>query len=589
MLTAPHSGPRTTVPKNALLRLLPFARPHLRGLVWALVFGLGMMGTGLLVPPVIGMVFDDLRAGRSSRLGWLALTVVCVGAVEALFAFVRRFTAARAAIAMEQDMRDALYAHLQRLHVGFHDGWQSGQLLSRAMGDLSTIRRFTGFGFMFLIINAVQFVVVSILMVRLNPTLALITAVSGIPIMVITHRFDRTYRAISRTVQDTQGDLTTIIEESATGIRIIKAFGRSRQMSRRFAEQAMIVHDASMQGTRVRAFFWMILHGLPNLALAAAVAAGGRAVIDGSMTSGDLVTFVTYFLMLRWPIRSIGWILANAEEARTAAERFFEVLDTPVAITDAPGAVTPAGARGALRFEGVRFAYPDTTDEVLRGVDLEIEPGETLAIVGMTGCGKTTLASLIPRLYDPTGGRVTLDGIDLREIAVHHLRQVVGVAFEDPVLFSMSARENLLLGHPGASDDDVRRALETANATFVDELPWGLDTRIGEQGYSLSGGQRQRLALARAVIARPQVLVLDDPLSAVDVHTEALIEEALSRVLDGVTAVLVVHRPSTLALADRVALLDGGVIVAHGTHHDLMETNELYRSILSQEAEEVVA
>jgi ATP-binding cassette, subfamily B, bacterial len=576
-------------PKNALLRLLPYARPHARGLIVSLIFGLGMMGTGLLIPPIIGLVFDDLREGTSSRLLLLAGLVIAVGSLEALLGYFRRYTAARAAIAMEEDMRNDLYAHLQRLHVGFHDGWQSGQLLSRAMGDLSTIRRFTGFGFMFLIINALQFAVVSALLLRLDVLLAVLTAVSAFPIMAITHRFDRTYRVISRSVQDTQGDLTTIIEESATGIRIIKAFGRSRLMAQRFGEQAQIVHDASMQGVEVRSFFWMLLRMLPNLTLTFLVLIGGRAVIDGSMTGGELATFVTYFLMLRWPIRSIGWILANAEESRTAAERFFEVMDSAPEIVDRDGAVAPATVTGALTFEDVHFAYPGSDDEILRGVDLTIEPGETLAIVGMTGCGKTTLASLVSRLYDPTAGSISLDGTDLRDIPLADLRRIVGVAFEDPVLFSMSARENLLLGHPEATDDDVRRALETANATFAYDLPWGLDTRVGEQGYSLSGGQRQRLALARAVIARPQVLVLDDPLSAVDVHTESLIEEALARVLDGVTALLVVHRPSTLALADRVALLDGGVIVAHGAHADLMATNELYRAILSQQAEEVVA
>lgn len=577
------------MPTNALLRLLPFARPHARGLTLSLIFGLGMMGTGLLIPPIIGLVFDDLRAGRSSRLLLLAGMVLVVGAVEALLGFFRRYTAARAAIAMEEDLRNDLYAHLQRLHVGFHDGWQSGQLLSRAMGDLSTIRRFTGFGFMFLIINAVQFIVVSGLLLRLNVTLAVLTALSAFPIMAITHRFDRTYRQISRSVQDTQGDLTTIIEESATGIRIIKAFGRSRLMSQRFAEQAMVVHDASMQGVVVRSFFWMLLHVLPNLTLAALVFIGGRAVIDGSMSGGDLATFVTYFLMLRWPIRSIGWILANAEEARTAAERYFEVIDSEPQITDRPDAVAPSVVTGALTFRDVHFSYPGSSDEILRGVDLTIEPGETLAIVGMTGSGKTTLASLVSRLYDPTAGSITLDDTDLRDMPLAALRRIVGVAFEDPVLFSMSARENLLLGHPDASDEDVRRALETADATFAYDMPWGLDTRVGEQGYSLSGGQRQRIALARAVIAQPRVLVLDDPLSAVDVHTEAVIEEALARLLDGVTALLVVHRPSTLALADRVALLDDGVIVAHGRHQDLMASNDLYRAILSQQSEEVVA
>jgi len=302
-----------------------------------------------------------------------------------------------------------------------------------------------------------------------------------------------------------------------------------------------------------------------------------------------LSEFILYLFSLTWPIRAIGWLLANGEEARTAAERFFEVMDTVPSIADLPGASPLERADGLVRFENVSFRYDGSSRWILRDVNLEIAPGETLAIVGLTGSGKTTLVSLVPRLYDVTEGRVTLDGRDIRDLTLASLRSHIRVAFEDPVLFSMSARENLLLGNPTATDDDIRRALETANASFVHDLPWGLDTRIGEQGYSLSGGQRQRLALARAVIGRPRVLVLDDPLSSVDVHTESEIETALAEMLRGVTALLVVHRPSTLALADRVALLHEGTIAAVGTHAELMESVPLYRAILAQEAEEEVA
>lgn len=572
--------------RNALVRCFDYARPHKRGLFLALLAGIGMTVAGLFIAPITGRAIDELHAGDFGSVVLFGFAILVVGAIETTLAFTRRYTAARASIAMEEDMRNALYERLQRLPVSFHDDWQSGQLLSRAMGDLGTIRRFLGFGLMFLIINALQFISVMFLMMKENVALAAITAAMGVPIIWFTWRFDRTYHDISRRVQDNTGDLTTVVEEAATGIRIIKAFGRGRSMADSFRAQADKVHASSMEATRVRAVFWSVLHLLPSINLVIVLGIGGAAVANGSMSVGGLAKIVIYLLQLTWPIRSVGWILANGEEARTSAERFFEVMDTPVEIADRPGASPLPDVRGLVRFEDVTFGYPTSAEPILHNVTLQIEPGETLAIVGMTGCGKTTLASLVPRLYDVSEGRVTLDGVDVRDLTLSSLRSHIGVAFEDPVLFSMSVRENLLLSG-GRPEEELRGALAMANATFVYDLPWGLDTRIGEQGYSLSGGQRQRLALARAVLGRPQVLVLDDPLSAVDVHTEAVIEAALAQVLQGVTALLVVHRPSTLALADRVALLDGGTITAVGTHHELMETVPLYRNILSQRSEEV--
>ncbi len=549
--------------------------------------GLAMMAVALGIPPLIGVAFDAVRAGEQGRLLGLAGLVLAIGAVEWVFAFARRYSAAVASVGIERDLRNGLYRHLQRLPVSFHDEWQSGQLLSRAMADLSTIRRFIGFALIFLVINLVQFVVVASLMVRLHAGLALIIVAMGVPIAWITRRFTRHYQSIARRVQDDQGDLTTIVEESATGIRILKGFGRGRFFSDIFAGQANVLHASNMRATMLRAHMWSLLRLLPNLTLAAIVGVGGYAVIGGSLSIGELATFVTYFLMLTWPIRSIGWILAMGEEALTGAERFFEVVDIDPPIRDRSGARTLERPSGHVRLNEVSFRYPGSEDWILKDVSLDIRPGETLALVGKTGSGKTTLASLVPRLYDVSEGRVTIDHVDVRDVTLGSLRRHVGVAFEDPILFSMSARENLLLGRPDASEDEIRRALETADATFVYDLPWGLDTRVGEQGYSLSGGQRQRVALARAVLGAPRVLVLDDPLSSVDVHTEAHIEKALASVLQGVTALLVVHRPSTLALADRVALLDDATIAAVGTHHELMETAPLYRDILSQEAEEV--
>ena len=343
------------------------------------------------------------------------------------------------------------------------------------------------------------------------------------------------------------------------------------------------MQDTAIRKIRMIATTWPKFDAVPNVTLGVVLVAGAAAVSAGQMTVGNLVAFVSLQLMLIWPIDALGYIIANAQEAMTAADRVYEVMDTEPSIVDGPGAVTlgRSAVRGEVRFEAVEFAYPGATAPVLRGLDLHVRPGETLAIVGATGSGKTTLVSLVPRLIDPTGGRITLDGQDTRDVAIDSLRAVVGVAFEEATLFSMSVRENLTLGRPGATDQEVAEALSVAQAEFVYDLPWGLTSRVGEQGLSLSGGQRQRLALARAVIAKPRVLVLDDPLSALDVHTESLVEEALARVLAGTTAILVVHRPSTVALADRVALLADGVIAAVGTHSELLATVPAYREVLS--------
>src|SRR6267378_1331111 len=371
----------------------------------------------------------------------------------------------------------------------------------------------------------------------------------------------------------------------ATGVRIIKAFGRMSLIQKRFEDQARLLRATSLEGINTRSLLWTQLNFLPNLSLVAVLLLGGYHVVHGTLTIGGLVAFMNYVFMLTWPMDAIGWVLAMSEECQTACERLNEVLDSRPEIADRPGARAMETSRGRIEFRGVGFKYPKSDEWILRDLNLVVEPGETVGIVGRTGSGKTTLAYLLPRLYDVAEGQVLLDGVDVRDLQLRSLRSQIGVAFEDPILFSASVHENLVMGRPVVSDEELKRAIEVAQAGFVWDLPWGLETRVGEQGYTLSGGQRQRLALARAVLGRPQVLVLDDPLSSVDVHTEAMIEASLATVLEGVTALLVVHRPSTLALADRVALLEGGTIVAAGTHTELMRSNDLYRALLSQEYE----
>ena len=574
---------------KALRRVWPYMRPYRRQLITMLIVALLSIGGEIFIPLLIqGVIDGPIADGNRTWLWVLTGLVLLVGAIETFLSFLRRYILAYAATGMETTLRDDIYRHLQKLHIGFHDQWQSGQLLQRAMGDVRVIRRFMGFGLIFLIVNAFTFVGVIILLLRLHTGLALLTAVSAVPILWLSVKFERQYRKVSRQVQDEQGDLATAIEESATGIRVIKAFGRRDLVSQQFGGRAQNLHDTSMRAVGLRAKFWTLLGIVPKLTQAGILFGGAWAVAHGDLKIGGLTAFFLLLNMLIWPIEALGWILAIAEEAETAAQRIFEVFDTEPEVAERKGArnLTSAKGQGRIRFEGVRFTYPGTKHEVLRGVDLDIEPGETVAIVGATGSGKTTLLSLVPRLYDPTVGRVTLDGTDVRDLTIDALRRNVGVAFEDPLLFSASVRENVVMGRPEASDEDVRRALDVAQAGFVERLPWGLNTRVGEQGLSLSGGQRQRLALARAVLAQPRVIVLDDPLSALDVHTEALVEAALESVLDGVTGVLVVHRPSTIALADRVALLQDGVISHVGRHSDLMNDVPAYRLILSQEVDD---
>jgi ATP-binding cassette, subfamily B, bacterial len=574
----------------ALRRYLPYLRPY----AWlVVVFGLAQLGSlaaGASIPKVIQYIIDGpITHHRLNQLVPTAALLVAIGLLEFVLIFLRRNYSGVVSLRMETDLRDDFYAHLQSLQVAFHDNWQSGQLLSRAVSDIATVRRFVSFGLIWFLQTIVTFIVVFVLMAQLNWQLALVVFVFMVPIAIFSYTFHNKYKVIARRLQDLTGDMTTTIEEMATGVRIVKAFGRMPLMQKRFEDQARTIRDVSLTGIRVRAELWTQLNFLPNLSLVAVLLLGGINVVQGRLTIGGLVAFMNYIFMLIWPMDAIGWVLSMSEECQTASERLNEVLDSRPEVADRPKARPLEHASGRLEFRGVGFRYPKSGDWVLRDFNLTVEPGETVGLVGRTGSGKTTLAYLVPRLYDVSEGSVLLDGIDVRDILLRSLRSHIGFAFEDPILFSASVHENLVMGRPVVSDQELKRAIDVAQAGFVWDLPWGLETRVGEQGYTLSGGQRQRLALARAVLGGPPVLVLDDPLSSVDVNTEALIEQSLASVLEGVTGLLVVHRPSTLALADRVVLVDGGRAAAEGTHHELMRSNDLYRALLSQEYEEALA
>jgi ATP-binding cassette subfamily B protein len=570
---------------GSLWRLRGYLRPHARSLTVMATSALAGVGLTIAIPLVTKAIIDgpiaDHRIGPVLPLGLLAMAL---GVVEALLIFVRRWVQSDAVLGMETRMRHDLYARLQQLPMAFHGQWQSGQLLSRVTNDLSSIRRFSGFGLLFLVMNVLQVVVVTIVLLHMYWPLGLVVAASSVPIVALSTRFERTYVLISRTVQDQQGDLATLAEEGAVGIRVIKSFGRGRFVSERYNAAARRLYDTSMDKVRLAAKFWTFLEVIPNVAVVVVLLVGALGVGHGDLTLGTLVAFITLMLSLVWPIAALGYILSMAQEAMTSAARILEILDSEPSIVSGP--VVLGAPRGHLRFEGVGFAFPDAPHRpVLHDVDLDVSPGETVAVVGATGSGKTVLTSLVPRLYDVTAGRVSVDGVDVRELDLSNLRQIVATAFEEPTLFSMSARENLMLGRRDASEQDVLEALEVAQAQFVHELPWDLDTRIGEQGMSLSGGQRQRLALARAVLARPRILVLDVTLSALDVHTEKLVEKALRLVLADATGIVVAHRASTVLLADKVALLQGGTITHVGDHSELLATVPAYRELLAADAE----
>jgi len=571
---------------RSLLRVRGYVRPYAGRMLVMIAAALLSELAPVVIPFITKRVIDGpLRDGDRAALLPLAGLALAFGLAEAAMILVRRWVMTRSALGIETDLRNDLYAHLQRLPVSFHDRWQSGQLLSRATGDLATVRRFLGFGLVFLVVNATVLVVVETLLLLTYWPLGVLVALSGLPLTFGSLHFERRYAVEARRVQDLQGELATAAEEAAGGIRAIKSFGRRRLKLAEFTAGAQTLRAAELRKIRVLALFWALIEVHPQAVLGVVVLVGAVAVAHGTLTLGTLVAFVSLFLLLVWPIESLGWILAQAQEADTAAERIYEVLDVPPSVTDRPDTRPVSITEGRLRFEGVGFRYPGAAEPVLHGIDLEVAPGETVALVGATGSGKTTVTALVPRLYDVTEGRVTIGGADVRDLPLAQLRTLVATAFEDPTLFSASVRENLTLGRSAASEPEVAEAIRVAQAEFVYDLPWGLDTRIGEQGLTLSGGQRQRLALARAVLGRPWLLVLDDPLSALDVHTEALVEEALRRVLARTTALVVAHRPSTVLLADRVALLAGGTIAAIGTHSELLETVPAYRALLAQESD----
>ena len=564
--------------------MLPYLLPY-RGRWMAMILvALASLSATVAIPLMTKAVIDGPVRHQDQQGLWLLGTAALgVGVAEAVLWFIRRWLVARATMGVEADIRTDLYARLQILPMSFHSRWQSGQLLSRIMNDLSTIRRFMSFGLIFLMLNVLQITVVTAILLAMYWPLGVVVLVSIVPITLTVLHFQQEYTRLSRLAQDQAGHVATQVEESALGLRVVKSFGREDYVYGRFDEQLTGLYETQVRRVTVSAKFWTLLEIIPNLTLIVVLGFGAYAAGHGAVTLGTLVAFITMMLSLVWPIASLGFLLSMTQESFTAANRIAEIFDAPREITDGPRDQPPTGGR--LELVDVGFRFPDSDEWVLRHVTATVEPGETLALVGATGSGKSVLVGLFSRLYDVSEGEIRIDAQDIRELSLAALRRAVATAFEDPTLFSMSVAENLRLGNPHASEADLRQAVEVAAADFVYDLPYGLDTRIGEQGMSLSGGQRQRLSLARAILAQPRILVLDDTLSALDVHTEAVVEEALRRVLHSVTGVVVAHRASTVLLADRVALLQNGTITHVGTHSELLASVPEYRYLLAADDE----
>ncbi|MEV8360731.1 ABC transporter ATP-binding protein [Streptomyces niveus] len=574
---------------RSLLRLWPYVRPVRVRLFSAAFVAVLASCLGLVIPLVLKWMVDGPIADGDKGGIWLgALYLLVLGILEACLFGLRRWLVARPLAGVEAAMRADLYRHLQRLPIAFHDRWPSGQLLSRGTTDLMLLRMFLAFPLVFLLVNATTILVGFLILLMQEWTLGLVLLAPVVPLVVLCSLFEAKYSLVARKAQDQVGDLTTVVEESVLGVRIVKGFGRHRSQAVAFRALAERLRGTELGKARLLAGIWALIMVIPEVAIGAALVLGTIQVADGDLSTGTLVAFLSTALALRWPVESIGFLLAMSQESATATERYFEVMDAAEETADAadtagPGAVVGAGSDG-LRFEGVSFRYPDAeagSVPVLTEVDLHIRSGETMALVGATGSGKTTLTALVPRLHEVTGGRITLDGEDITLMPRQRLRELVSVAFEEPTLFSATVGENVRMGAESADAAALARALDVAQADFVHDLPQGVHTEVGEQGLSLSGGQRQRLALARAVVGGPRFLVLDDPLSALDVHTEALVEAALRRVLEETTALVVAHRPSTVMLADRVALISGGRITAVGTHHELLRDNAEYAWLMS--------
>jgi ABC-type multidrug transport system fused ATPase/permease subunit len=564
-------------------RLFGFLRPYRGQVIVSTLLAIGSQAAVLTIPYLTGRAIDATRAGHRDRSALMlnAALIVAAGALQGVLMFWRRFLAGRLSLAVEYDLRNAMYRHLQRLSFGFYDRHQTGQLMSRATVDLQSVRFFLGYGLIFFSQNLITVVIVVAALVAIDWQLALIALAISPAMMVAAYRYSRISHPVLKDVQQRIADVTTHAEENIVGVRVVKAFAQEERETGRFAALAQRVFDQAVRAARIQARYVPMLQSLPNLAIAAVLLVGGYGVIHGSLTLGSFFAVNGYLLLLVVPLRSVGMWVGQYQRAMASGERIFEILDVDRDIVERPDAGPLPDGPGQIRLEGVDFGY-EPGRPVLCDVDLDVAAGSTVALIGPTGCGKTTLTALIPRFYDVRAGRVTVDGADVRDVTLDSLRADVGIVSQDTFLFSTTVAENIAYGTPDATPEEIVRAARQAQAhEFICDLPDGYETRVGERGLTLSGGQRQRIAIARALLMNPRILILDDATASVDATTEAKIKLALREVMKGRTTLIIAHRLSTISLAERVVVLEAGRIVAQGTHADLIETSDVYRQIHS--------
>jgi ATP-binding cassette subfamily B protein len=565
------------------VRLLSFLRPYRRDVIFSAVLALAAMLMTVLVPALTGRAIDRIRDHDRPALTTLAIAVAVAGLLRLALTVSRRIVAGVVSLGVEVDLRDRVYRHLLSLELGFFDRQQTGQLMSRSTVDLQAVRFFLGYGLVFMLQSALTIVLAAGAMMLTDPGLAALSLIPVPFVVLVAFRYGRRARPATQLVQQRIAELTANVEEDIGGVRVVKAFAREQHRFEQFTDSANRLFDQAMIATRLRAFYSPLIGFLPQLGLAVILFFGGRRVIDGSLTTGQFAAFYTYLLMLLSPMRTLGMSLGLAQRATASGARLFQLLDrAPRIVVGADAPPLPAG-NGHVELRDVWMRYEGARAPALREISLDVPAGRTVALVGTTGSGKTTLVALIPRLYDPTAGEVLVDGADVRSVDPASLRREIAVVNDDPFLFSASVHENIAYGDPTATREQVETAGRRAQAhEFIQALPDGYETRIGERGLTLSGGQRQRIAIARALLVDPRILILDDATSSVDASTEQQIKAALREVMQGRTTFVIAHRLSTIALADEIVVLEAGELIAHGTHDELLERSELYREIVAK-------